>query len=176
MFKKEEYNESKAEVIEMIKKSHNWESTEGFIADGLISPDDYENSEVKIAVFLSESYGYDKNEVTEIENQPKVDIMGIREPGVHTPRTIATLLWMLFKSLSEKKLIDWEDIPSLFSINKENYIRLQEALKKIAWINVKKASNPGIDNTKQNDNEIYKHALRNKNILKKQIDSINPDL
>lgn len=180
MFDLQNYKNTKKIVIDMIKSIHKWDSSEGFIADGLISPEDYENCSIKIAVILGESYGYDECGVTYIETQPDEDLLGIGNPKRQTSKKVPSLLWMLYKSFSENKLVPWDDIPWLFRTNDDNTAILQESLKKAAWINVKKASkhidNWGDDATRQDYNEIYQNAIKNKDILKIQLDSISPDL
>lgn len=180
MFNLNEYKKTKLKVIDMIKQTHRWDTSEGFIADGLISPKDYQNTPIKIAVFLGESYGYDNCGIVDIETQPNEDVLGIGNITVQTSKKIPVLLWMLYKSFEEKKLIPWDDIPYLLQLDEKNMSSLQNSLKKVAWINVKKASKhidkSGKDATRQIDNEIYEHAKKNKEILKLQIESISPDL
>ena len=50
----------KQNVIQLIKQTHSWDTTEGFIADGLFNPEEYLKSKIKIAFILGESYGYDE--------------------------------------------------------------------------------------------------------------------
>lgn len=180
MFSVDKYKLSKEAVINMIKSSHDWEKSEGFIADGLISPQDYSNQKLKIAVVLGESYGYDRCGVTDIELQPSEDILGVGHPNRQTSRRVPALLWFLFEHIRNGKKIESDDerIYSLLKIDKENVERLQNVLINIAWINVKKASRPGGDgdSTRQDPNEIYAAAIRNREILIEQINSISPDL
>jgi len=175
-FNKDFYKQEKAAVIELIKNSHDWDNTEGFIADGIINPDIYENQQLKVLVILAESYGYDECCMIEIENQADDDILGLGSSTVQTPRKIATLLWLLFKSLEKGEKIAWDDFPSLFSISDVNYKELQSTLLKIAWINVKKASKCCDNGTKQAYGDITRHSYKNQEILTRQINSIVPDL
>ena len=178
-FDKVKYEQSKNKVIELIKQRlPNWESTEGFILDGVICPDIYENEKLKILVILAESYGYDKEKITNIEDQPDDDLLGVKNPKVQSPRKIGTLLWLLFNSLEQGKIIPLDELPNLFTINDDNYGKLQNEISKIAYLNVKKASkNVGLSrDTRMDEVEIYNCCKINKEILQLQIDSICPDL
>jgi len=179
-FDKVKYQQTKQEVIDLIKNSHAWETNEGFIADGIICPEKYEKEELKILVILAESYGYAYSELVDIEEQPDKDIMGVGNAKVQTPRKIAALLWLLFKSIEKGQEIDWSDFPSLLRTNDFNYNELQAVLSKIAWINIKKASkiNDNEENisTRLDYMEIYNGGVRNKEIIELQINSILPNL
>jgi len=179
-FDLENYKKVKLEVVEEIKATHDWEKTEGFIADGVISPAVFENEKFKILFILGESYGYDENGIVDIEDQLTDDILGVGSAKRQTSRKTPILAWSLLYSIANKKLIEWNDLPDFLIINEENKNELQNTLSKIAWINVKKASHHidkfGDDATRQDHSEIYNSAIRNKTILKKQIDSIAPHL
>jgi hypothetical protein len=173
------YNQEKSNIIELIKNNHKWEDTEGFIADGVINPVLYKKEKLKVLVILSETYGYDSCGVVDIENQSTKDIMGLGSAQVQSPRKLSTLFWLLFNSIEKKKKISYEDFIglSLLKINDYNYSELQKVLMKVAWINVKKASKCVEDvNCKQDYNDIYRNAFRNKEVLKKQLSLISPDL
>lgn len=176
-FDKSAYKTSKERITGLIKASHDWQNTEGFIADGVICPDVYEKQKRRILCILAESYGYDGNGVTDIEDQPKDDIMGLRNRDVKTPRRLASLLYLLQRSAERGTKVtpeEWEEVPALFSVIEENTAILQEALSKVAWINVKKASNG--NGTKLNAAEALSHAQRNEVVLREQIQAIAPDL
>lgn len=176
----EKYNETKQIVINKIKATHKWETTEGFIADGLIAPEIYSEEKIKIICFLGESYGYDECEIVDIETQLAENILGVGHYRRHTSTKIPILLWLIFESLSRKEKIKWEDFPQLMKSNKENTEVLQNSISKSAWINVKKASKHidswGGDATRQDYHEIYNHSIRNQEILKLQFESMSPDL
>ena len=179
-FKIENYVKSRQIVIDKIKATHDWENTEGFIADGLISPNNYEKSKLKIACFLGESYGYDECGVVDIEDQLSKNILGVGEPRRQTSTKIPALLWLIYESLQKKEKVKFNDFPYLLKSNNSNTEILQNAISKCAWINVKKASKHiedwGDDATRQSYDEIYNHARKNEEILKLQIESIHPDL
>ncbi len=168
------YNQENERIIEMVKKTHDWENTEGFIADGVICPEEYKKQEIRILCILAESYGYEGCKVTRIESQICEDIMGLTNKIVKTPRNLATFLWLLQRSLDQGVKVKWDEMPWLFRINKENTTQLQNALSKVAWINVKKASKP--NGTKMDEHEVYTHARRNHEILREQIQVISADL
>lgn len=90
-FDKTAYRTSKDRVIQLIKASHDWENTEGFIADGVIDPDVYALQHLRVLCVLAESYGYDDCGMTDIEDQPHSDLMGVGNPEVKTPRRMAAL-------------------------------------------------------------------------------------
>ena len=179
-FDLKKYRKAKQKAIELIKNSHNWETTEGFIADGLISPEIYNKQDLKIICLLGESYGYDECKITEIETQLEKNVLGVGYPSRKTGTKIPILLWLIYESIKNHEKIKWDDFPNLMRSNEENINILQNAISKSAWINVKKASRHiedwGNDATRQNYNEIYKHSLRNEEVLKVQIESMSPDL
>lgn len=179
-FDKQKYLSVKQTVIDLIKESHAWETTEGFIADGIICPDIYEKEQIKILVILAESYGYSDSQFIDIEEQMVKDIIGIGDSEVQTPKKVATLLWLLLKSIEKGHEIEWENFPNLLQNNNFNFVQLQEVISKIAWINIKKASK--IIDQKENLTthldymDIYNNGSRNKKIIELQIESIAPDL
>jgi len=178
-FNKTTYRAANDRIINMIKQTHDWQSSEGFIADGVICPDEYEKQPVRILCILAESYGYNEcgyndGEVPSIEDQPTKDVLGLTNGSVKAPRNLATMLWLIQRSFELGRKETWDDMPYLFSITKENTIKLQSALSKVAWINVKKASNG--NGTGQDSEEVYAHALRNRDILRDQINVIAPHL
>jgi peptidoglycan/xylan/chitin deacetylase (PgdA/CDA1 family) len=91
------YRASRDRVLRHIKASHDWENTEGFIADGVISPDVYALQLMRILCVLAESYGYDECGMLDIETQPQSDLLGVANPEVKTPRRLAALLRLLRK-------------------------------------------------------------------------------
>jgi len=168
------YRTERDRFIGMIKNSHDWQETEGFIADGVICADEYEKEAVRILCILAESYGYDRCGVTSIESQLTDDVLGLGNSTVQSPRKLSTLLWLLQRSFEQGSKVKWDDMPHLFKSNRENVDRLQKTLSKVAWINVKKASQP--TGTKMNPVEVKTHALRNQAILLEQIRAISPHL
>jgi len=174
------YKETRHAVIDKIKSTHDWENTEGFLADGLISPEIYNKADFKIICFLGESYGFDKCGVVDIETQIEKNILGVGHPRRHTPTKISILLWLLYESMNRNEKVKWDEFPCLMKSSDINTEILQNAIAKSAWINVKKASKHiedwGNDATRQTYTEIYEHSLRNKEILKLQLDSTSPDL
>ncbi len=175
-----DYKNTKQIVVDKIKATHKWDTTEGFIADGLISPEIYDKENFKIICFLGESYGYDECGVVDIETQLDKNILGVGHHRRHTSTKVPILLWLIYESLNRKEKIKWDDFPPLLKSNKKNTEILQNAISKSAWINVKKASkhidNWGNDSTIQSYDEVYKHSRKNKNVLKLQIESTKPDL
>lgn len=176
----ENYNMTKQIVIDKIKSTYKWETTEGFIADGLISPKIYSNQELKIICLLAESYGYDECLMVDIETQLEDNILGVGVPARKTSTKLSALLWLIYKSIENKKKLTWDDFPFILRGNDENTELLQDAISKSGWINVKKASKHinkwGNGATRQNYHEIYSHAFKNKEILEYQIKSTCPNL
>ena len=173
-FDKSVYQTARSRVIELIKSSHDWEKTEGFIADGIICPDEYERQRLRILCVLAESYGYAEEGVIDIETQLVDDVMGLGNSSVQTPRKLATLLWLLLTSLTSGEKVQWEDLPCLFQVNPDYTSILQTTLSKVAWINVKKASRA--EGTSMEPEEVYAHALRNREVLRGQLEAIAPHL
>jgi hypothetical protein len=181
MFDIEKYKIAKTKWESLIKSSHNWDTNEGFISDGLVSPKDYNNSIVKIVYFLGESYGYDKSGVTHIETQLLNNIFGVGHPKRQTSNKIALLTWLITNTISNQKIFERKDINKLLTMR---YFRkldnINNALANIGWVNVKKASkhikNWGNDATRQNYDEIYSHAKRNKDVIQMQIEILSPDI
>jgi|GEM_PF-1165141 len=177
-FDKAAYRASKDRVIQLIKASHDWEKTEGFIADGVINPDVYALQPLRVLCVLAESYGYDECGMTDIEDQPQSDLMGVGNPTVKTPRRMAALL-RLFILTAERggakvPRDEWEQMPRLLGTEAKSVAIHQDTLSKIAWINVKKASNPR--GTKLDPGEAHSHAQRNRDILQEQIVAMAPHL
>lgn len=177
-FDKAAYRASKDRVIQLIKASHDWENTEGFIADGVINPDVYALQSLRILCVLAESYGYDECGMVDIEEQPQSDLMGVGNPEVKTPRRLAALLHLLFLSMqrggARVPRDEWDHLPRLLGTNDQSISIHQDTLSKIAWINVKKASNPR--GTQLDPDEAQAHAVRNKTILQEQIAITAPHL
>lgn len=167
VFNRAIYENSQKEVSELIKETlPNWRTTEGFILDGIRNKDCYEKQSLKILVLLGESYGYDEcNDRVTIEDE-----LALKDLRIKTLNKIGALLWLIFESLKEGKEFTQKEYPNLFT----EYSKIKEALLKIAWVNVKKASNPL--SYRQDPSEIYIQAKKNKLILQKQIESIAPDL
>jgi len=172
-FDKAAYKTAKERIISLIKSSHDWENTEGFIADGVICPDVYEKQPLRILCVLAESYGYEECKMVDIEEQPLKDRLGVGNPDVRTPRRLAVMLRLLFGSLESSSKIPREDMLELLGTDAESVALNQETLSKIAWINVKKASNP---ETRLDAEKAQQHAERNRNILQEQIAAISPHL
>jgi len=147
-FKKTAYAASKGKVIALIKASYDWENTEGFIADGVVRPDVFEQQPLRILCILAESYGYGGGDMPDIEDQD-VDQMITRDE------------WRLMRGLLSSKL--------------ETASILQTALTKVAWLNIKKASNRTAS-TRLDPVLVAQHARQNRIILSEQIDSIAADL
>lgn len=177
-FDKTLYAEAKEEVIKKIKETHKWDTTEGFIADGVICPEIYEKQKVRFLVLLAESYGYSGHGLVDIEEQPDEDVLGVGDVKRQTPRKISALLWLVFQSLDSNKKVEWEQFPNLLEGTVDNYNKLQETLARIAYLNVKKASRPieqfGNGATRLNYSEIYESGCKNQDILRLQIESIKP--
>ncbi len=171
------YKASRERVIHLIKASHDWENTEGFIADGVINPEVYASQPLRVLCVLAESYGYDECGMVDIEDQPHSDLMGVSNPAVKTPRRMAAMLGLWFHSMQRggmKPSFDEWRMSSLLGTSAEAVATHQSTLSKVAWINVKKASNPR--GTQLDPEEAHAHALRNKTILQQQIASVMPNL
>lgn len=165
----------RVKVVADGNKKYSWlQKYEGFIADGIIDPIQYSKQKITILIILSETYGLNQCEVTDIEIQNPVGTMALKAPWVQTPRKIAPLLWLTFTELETNTKVEYNEFPNLFKIKEENYIKLRESILKVAWVNVKKAPKDVDDGSepRQDYNEIYDNAIKNENILALQIKSI----
>ncbi|MDD5020924.1 MAG: hypothetical protein PHR82_02165 [Endomicrobiaceae bacterium] len=195
MFNIDTYAKSKQDVIDIIKSTHDWEHTEGFIADGLIDPIEYDKTQNKIIVFLSESYGYDECRMKDITEQSeyepksnpkdeKYNLLGIGHRNKQTSNKIPILLWYIHNHFNDDIVKESDGYlkknDSMLKKTIENKKQLQNALKKSGWINVKKASKHIEENaknkTRQNYNEIYNAVEKNREILTEQLNSTSPNL
>jgi len=111
-FNKEIYQKEKVQIIDEMKKIYpNWKTTEGFIMDRVTSPDNYEKQNLKILYFLGESYGYDKNGITDIEKNP-AGIFGIGKKHLPTSNKIPILSWLIIESINKGSKISFEEFLS----------------------------------------------------------------
>ena len=133
-FDLDNYEKTKKIVIKKIMEKHpDWETTEGFIADGLINPSQYDKEDVKIVCLLCESYGWSKNKIVNIENQRRPernenesdneykkrvlgsDLLGLlphannKNRPVQTTRNLSTCLWLLYESLNNNKKVEYSE-------------------------------------------------------------------
>lgn len=91
-FSTDSYHLNKKLIIDQIKAIHDWENTEGFIADGVINPEIYADQPLKILVLLGESYGYSECEVVDIEDQTEEDVLGVGHPNRQTSKKVSALV------------------------------------------------------------------------------------
>jgi hypothetical protein len=169
-FNKEKYYTERTEIIKSIKESlPDWEKTQGFVADGIFVPNIYEQQRLKILILLSETYGYGKYGMTDIEQLKNLDGPKSHVHIVPTINKISKLLWVLNKSIREEKELSFDSLPNSYN----NTEKLKEQLLKVAWVNIKKESGT---NARQDNAALYEHAKKNEKILLKQIASIAPDL
>ena len=187
MFNIDRYHDDKKNIVSMIKKTlPDWATTEGFIADGLLDPNQYARESLKIVCFFSESYGWDAMErVTDIEQQQhflkdrKCDVVGTGNYRVRVTSRIAAALWLLFESIQRNEKVTFSEFRAkrLFQNSSTNLEIRHHTLAKIGWVNVKKASKPAKYGTRENYEEVCRHAKeKNHTILKRQLDSMSPDL
>lgn len=184
-FNTEIYNEENKKIIEEIKNilSTIGES-KGFIADGLINPKKYADEKVKIICFLSESYGWADDKYKDgvnIQVQRRGnDILGLLNSKVGVTRPLASFLYLFYESIQRNCPVSYDDFrqKELLKISNQldNNINLQETLEKTAWINVKKLSKYTEQGTEQDYNDVYSHAILNKEVLKRQIEITWPDV
>jgi len=179
------YRNVKREVIEHMKQLlPKWDSTQGFVSDGLVNPEQYAKEPLKIVTFLSEPYGWaEMGRYTEIEDQcatnhRKWDIVGLHNFKVHTARPLVICLWALFESLKRGMKVSSDEFRSHYFLKdrSESNAMLDTIVEKIGYINAKKMSKPKRAGTKANYNEVYSHAMKSHTVMKKQIESTAPDL
>ncbi|GHV94085.1 hypothetical protein AGMMS50293_04050 [Spirochaetia bacterium] len=173
MFNIENYKREKEQVIKEIKKSlPDWEHTQGFVADGLLSPEEYARQTFKVLFILGEYYDNDKNGMIDIETQPETDFWRIKEPGYKTAKAVPFLLWYIYKYHGvEAREIKRE----FFKTSPKNAAELQKYFKRAGVIDIKKESASMADN-RQTDEKIFDAAKKNRDILIHQIESMSPDL
>ncbi len=181
-FNKEAYAASRARVIERIKSSYDWENTTGFIADGVLRPEIFEQETLRVLCVLAESYDYEAGAIADLEKQDarrkESDYFGLTNGKAKTSRLLATLLYPLLASRergAKITLAEWRELPNYIEITAENTAILQNTLAKVAWVNVKKASNCS-GSTRLNPMLVAQHARMNKAILQEQIEAIAADL
>ena len=168
------YRDARRRTVQMIKATHDWERTEGFIADGIICPETYARQSVRILCVLAESYGYAECGEVDVEGQLTGDVLGVGNPAVRSSRGLPSLLWLLHRSWEIGRAVTREEFPGLFTVNDANTSLLQGTLAKVGWLNVKKASRH--EGTRMDPAEVYDHGVRNREILREQIEAICPDL
>ena len=175
-FSAKEYAIRQDLIIEEIKACHRWREDEGFIADGVICPEEFEKQRLRILVVLAESYGYHNSCCVDIREQPYDDLMGLTVATVKTPRRLATVLYLLTSSLERGSKItipEWQTMPYLLTVQDDCTGILNDTLARVAWINVKKASSP---HSHMDPAQVMAHAQRNKDILRHQFQAVAPDL
>jgi len=177
MFTPSHYASAKQKSIALIKQTHDWEGGEGFIADGAICPAIYAKQEVRVVCLLAESYGYNNCGVTDIETQPTDDILGVGHANRPTAKIVPALMWLVFEALQRGHKLTASEFPTFKTVKKEYTELLQGAMKRIAWVNVKKASKDSdAEGTQMNSGDIRAAAKRNSQVLRLQLDSLSPHL
>jgi hypothetical protein len=189
MFNIDVYEKENAKIIENIKeKLPEWQTCQGFIADGLFDPKTYSEQKIKILFVLAEYYCHDKDKMIDIKSQIKendrfFDFLGLKNkkyPNTKTVKTIAGLLYYLYDHYDEKseKVCGYvkQDKELFKTRSKEKYfIQAQKCYSKCGMIDIKK------DSATYNDIKFTKkkaeEAIRKySDIIKKQIEIISPNL
>lgn len=130
------------------------------ITDGIVNVKEYYSSPIKIMWVLKEPYGVGNYSIVN-----DLDINRAEGKKHDSPRTWDPICYASYGIQNNFKL--FQEIGS-FATNPD----IRRALKKIAYINVKKL--PGL--SKSNNREIQRTYQRDKNILLKQIETYNPDV
>lgn len=153
------------EIIDYYKPFETDEPKRKIIRDGIVNIENYYDSNPKIMWILKEAYD-------EVDNMGGgwslvEDLDTRRATGVNRTswQTFDKIIYTTFCILNE--FIQFEEIPY-----KADDIRLCSVLKNIAYINIQK-----LPATKTSDDKLIEQALiKHKDILLKQINTINPDI
>jgi hypothetical protein len=173
MFNIENYRQEKEQIVKEIKKSlPDWKNTQGFIADGLLSPEEYARQTFKVLFILGEYYDHEKDGMIDIETQPETDFWRIGKSKYRTAKTVPFLLWYIYKYHGAEAMEIKRDF---FITSEENTKELQLYFKKAGVIDIKKESATMTGN-RQTDERISDAAKKNRDILIRQIESMSPDL
>jgi len=155
---------------ESIKKEYEslWPNMNVFNWDGVVSPDDYYNANVKVMFLNREAYGDDYNINEELKKQIDNGLTIFGNKGIK--RKIKNRLRVL--KLIDKKLCEISD--EAFEQYADSYSEneFRGDLLKVAYCNIKKSD--GKKESKKSDlRECY---LKNREIIKEQISFFNPSI
>jgi hypothetical protein len=137
------------------------------ISDGIVNPEKYLNSKLKILWILKESNDVENNEgggwsLTDTIN--KINNWEEQVQKGNSYRTLQRMIYTTFGLLNN--FIPWQEIPSIY--NSEVF----EAYKQMGYINIKKI--PGINRVSANQIQIAYDEY--KEILLKQLATYKPDV
>jgi hypothetical protein len=132
----------------------------GYVKDGVINVEEYYKSPIKILWILKEPYSGQGNEMLNDLNEnraagKKTDSQSTWHPLIYISHGILN------------GFINYDQMPNIAEDKS-----ISEILRKISFINVKK--NPGKSRSKNND--IAKAYQENKELLRKQIETLKPDI
>ncbi|MCR4848792.1 MAG: hypothetical protein K5920_08115 [Bacteroidales bacterium] len=145
-----------------------WPNMERFNWDGVVSPEDYAKANIKVMFLNRETYGddYNINEAIKKEIDNNLVMFGNNPIKVKTKNRLRVL------SLLEKDVITMSDSDFEQYLNSYSEEDFRKDMLKVAYCNIKKSDG----NEKSSRRNLYECALRNKEILQKQISFFNPSI
>lgn len=159
---------------ESLKKEYEslWPNLGYLIWDGVISPIDYFKSDIKIMFLNREAYdkysdSYYLHEAIKNQIDENLPIFGGESLIKNITKNRLRVLSLLDKDIVNITDADFEYY--MYSYSEEEF---RKDLHKVAYCNIKKSDG----SQKSNKSELYECALKNKEILQKQISFFNPSI
>ncbi len=165
------YVASRKRMIEELNQRHE---NEPVLIDGVICPEVFAEQRIRILCVLAEPYGYEDDDKPDVEMISSKDVLGLLDPKVKTTRRLAALLLLLQHTLETGAIVakeDWWEWPDLLRKDVEPDKKLG-ALRKIAWVNLKKVCNE--TSSRLVPAIVHQHACANKQLLLEQFRTIKP--
>ncbi|MCQ1061105.1 hypothetical protein LRP52_44530 [Photobacterium sp. ZSDE20] len=145
-----------------------------FLLDGAISPAEYFNSPFKITTILAEPYGYDPEDgIVDLEQGWGTERNKLGWPNIATVIKLSALYWLIEYSRREGKILQYSDMPYLFTSDNPQFEQQHDLLTQTAWVNVKKLPN---NQSAANAASVYNHAFKNAEAIEMQLNGLKPDL
>lgn len=162
----DKYNEERNFVSLTTDIFEEWENKyidRSFVFDGIVDENEWDKQEIKICFLLKEAYTKDKKNyfkwsLSKWLNRDESSV-------INTWNTVALWTYGILNTTES-------NIPEYPDLNLYNRDEKHNILKKISAVNVKK-----VDGVKKSDwYDLKNYAEKDKELLRKQIDRINPDI
>ena len=146
-----------------------------YLLDGVINFEAYFNSQFKVLICNMENYGYDGSKYylkNVYESWLKDSYVNGKNKRVYpkTFRNSMRFIYVLLEKISKNK-----DVGFKLERNTDSLNLLKNVVNQIAYINIRKTSNK-TGSTKADVNAIKENALKNDELIKKQIEILEPDI